>query len=200
MAYHYLTRCVEKHFRDTVNIKGQVFQLPHEKVWTTLEDLIKEFRKHDETIPPEIMEDLRAAKSLIQVSRAKPQHIEDSTQIEVYLNNIEFYLIPKAQEKFGQTFADEWMKKLEKARKEAPEEATGSSISKFLPGMPRDTPWVRVKTLEDIKQEVVKALANESGLRTSDKEPGYLLVYGEQEKLKTFMKKMTERFRGARKS
>jgi hypothetical protein len=173
--------------------------MPHEKVWLTLEDLIKEFRKRGETISPEIMEDLRAAKSLIQVSRAKPSLSEDSTQIEVYLNNIEFYLIPKAHEKFGQTFEDEWMKKLEKARKEATE-ATGSSVSKFLLGMPRNTPWVRVKMLEGIKQEVVEALANESGLRTSDKENGYLLVYGDKEKLSVFMKKMTERFRSARKS
>jgi len=174
--------------------------MPHDRVWMMLEDLIEEFRKHGETIPPEIMEDLRAAKSLIQVSRAKPSSSEDSIQIEVYLNNIEFYLIPKAQEKFGQTFADEWMKKLEKARKESTEEVRGSSVSKFLSGMPRDTPWVRVKLSDDIKQDIVETLAKESGLRTSDKESGYLLVFGEQEKLKTFMKKMTERFRGARKS
>jgi hypothetical protein len=174
--------------------------LPHETVWQTLEDLIEEFRRRGETIPPETMEDLRAAKSLIQVSRAKPSSSEDSIRIEVYLNNIEFYLIPQAQEKFGQQFADEWMKKLEKARKETLEEASGSSVSKFLPGMPRDTPWVRVKISEDIKLEVVEALAKDSGLRTNDKENGYLLVYGDKEKLNGFMKKMTEKFRGARKS
>jgi len=147
------------------------------------------------------MEDLRAAKSLIQVSRAKPESLaDDSIQIEVYLNNIEFYLIPQAQEKFGQQFVDEWMKKLEKARKETPEEGIGSTVSKFLPGMPRDTPWVRVKISDDIQQDVVETLAKESGLRASDKESGYLLVYGEKEKLTAFMRKMTERFRGARKS
>lgn len=173
--------------------------MPHEKVWMTLEDLIEEFRKRGETIPPEIMEDLRAAKSLIQVSRAKPEALaEDSIQIEVYLNNIEFYLMPKAQEKFGTAFADEWMKKLEKARKETAEEGIGSTVSKFLPGTPRDTPWVRVKLSEDIKQEVVEVLAKDSGLRTSDKESGYLLVFGEREKLNAFMRKMTEKFRGAR--
>jgi hypothetical protein len=174
--------------------------LPHEKVWLALEDLIKEFRKRGETIPSEVMEDLRAAKSLIQVSRAKPSLSEDSTQIEVCLNNIEFYLIPKAQERFGQEFANEWMKRLAKARKEATEEDVGSSVSKFLPGMPRDTPWVRVKISEDIRQEIVEALAKESGLQTSDKEDGYLLLYGDKEKLSFFIKKMTERFRGTRKS
>lgn len=177
----------------------QGVSLPHVTIWQTLEELIEEFRKRGETIPPEIMEDLRAAKSLIQVSRAKPESLaEDSIQIEVYLNNIEFYLMPKAQEEFGNDFAEEWMKKLEKARKETPEEGIGSTVSKFLPGTPRDTPWVRVKISEDIKQDVVETLARDSGLRTSDKESGYLLVYGEREKLNVFMRKMTERFRGAR--
>jgi hypothetical protein len=175
--------------------------LPYYEVWKALEDLIEEFRKRGETIPPEIMEDLRAAKSLVQVSRAKPSPSEDSVQIEVYLNNIEFYLMPKAQEKFGQEFADEWMRRLQRAGKEASEEeGTGSTVSKFLPGMPRDMPWVRVKISEDIKQEAVEALAKESELRTDDKESGYLLVYGEKEKLNVFMRKMTEKFRGARKS
>jgi hypothetical protein len=176
--------------------------LPYYEVWKALEDLIEEFRKRGETIPLEIMEDLRAAKSLIQVSRAEPSPSEDSIQIEVYLNNIEFYLMPKAQEKFGQEFADEWMRRLQKARKmvHEEEEGIGSMVSKFLPGMPRDTPWVRVKISEDIKQDVVGALAKEAGLRTSDKESGHLLVYGDKEKLNVFMKKMTEKFRGARKS
>ncbi len=174
--------------------------MPHDKVWMTLEDLIEEFRRRGETIPPEIMEDLRAAKSLIQVSRAKPEAAtDDAIQIEVYLNNIEFYLMPKAQEKFGNDFTDEWMKKLEKARKEASEEgAGGSTVSKFLPGTPRDTPWVRVEISNDIKQDVVKRLAEESGLQTSTKESGYVLVYGERENLNAFMRKMTEKFRGAK--
>jgi hypothetical protein len=175
--------------------------LLHETVWQTLNTLIEEFRRRGETIPPEVMEDLRSAKSLIEVSRAKPTVSEDAVQIEVYLNNVESYLILKAQEKFGQEFANEWMKKLEKATKEAPEgEGTDSTVSKFLLGMPRDTPWVRVKISEDIKEEVVEALAKKSGLQTNGKESGYLLVYGDKKRLNFFMKKMTERFHGARKS
>ena len=174
--------------------------LPYEAVWQTLEVLIKEFRKRDETVPSEVMEDLRAAKSLIQLSRAKPSLSEDFAQIEVYLNNIEFYLIPRAQEEFGQEFAEEWMKKLEKARKEVTERATGSSVSTFLPSMPHGTPWVRVKISKDIRGEIVEALAKELGLQTGYEENGYLLVYGDKEKVSFFMKKMTKRFRGARKS
>lgn len=175
--------------------------MPYEEVWLTLEALIKELRRRGETIQPEVIRDLRLTKSLIHVARAKQQHETDFLQIEVYLNNIEFHLITKAQEKFGQIFAEKWMKKLEKARKEATEEERpGSTASKFFPSMSRNMPWVRVKLSNNIKQDIVEELAEGSGLRTSGKESGYLLVYGEQEKLKIFMKKMTERFRGTRKS
>lgn len=178
-----------------------MFRLPYETVWQTLEDIIGEFRKRGETIPSEIMEDLRSAKTLIQVSRANPSQSKDTMQIEIYLNNVELHLIPKAREKFGQEFVDEWMKRLEKARAGVAEEAiAGSTVSKFLAGMPRDTPWIRVKISEDLPQNAVEAVAKESGLLTNKQEKGYLLVYGEKEKLHSFVKKMTEKFRGARKS
>lgn len=173
----------------------------HEGVWQVLADLIAEFRKRGETIPPEIMEDLRSARSLIQVLRANSYHSGDTTQIEVYLNNVEFYLMPKAQEKFGQAFAEQWMKKLEKARMGATEEGiAGSTASKFLPGMPRDTPWLRIRISDDIPQDTIETLARESGLSYASQEKGYLLVYGGKEELQSFIKKMTEKFRGARKS
>jgi hypothetical protein len=175
--------------------------LPIDEVWQVLADLIAEFRKRGETVPPEIMEDLRSAKSLVQVSRANPSHSRDITQIEVYLNNVEFYLIPRAQEKFEQKFVAEWMKKLGTARAGTTEEdAAGSTVSKFLPGMPRATPWMRVKISEDIPQDAVRAMAKDLGLLTSENEKGYLLVYGDKEKLRLFVKKMAEKFRGSRKS
>lgn len=178
-----------------------LFRLPFGEVWKVLDDLIAEFRKRGETIPPEIMEDLRSAKSLIQISRANPSHPKDPTQIEVYLNNVEFYLMPKAQEKFGQEFVEKWSKRLEKARiGDTGKTIEGSTVSKFLPGIPRDTPWIRVKTSQDIPQYAVETLAKESGLLSNSQEKGYLLVYGERQKLQLFMKKMTEKFRGARKS
>lgn len=173
--------------------------MPFDEVWKVLDDLIAEFRRRGETIPPEIMEDLRSAKSLMQISRANLSHSEDPTQIEIYLNHVEFHLIPRAQEKFGQEFVEKWTKKLEKARAGTTEEdIEGSTVSKFLPGIPRDTPWIRVKTSQDIPQDAVKALAKESGLSTNNQEKNYLLVYGEKQKLQHFMKKMTEKFRGAR--
>ena len=173
----------------------------HEEIWKVLADLIAEFRKKGETIPSEIMEDLRSAKSLIQVLRADPSHPKDTSRIEVYLDNVEFYLMSKAQEKFGQELVEQWMEKLKEARIKTSEEAAlGSTVSKFLPGMPRDTSCIRVKVSEDMPQDIVKMIAKENGLLTEIQEKGYLLVYGEEEKLKAFVKKMTEKFRKTRKS
>jgi hypothetical protein len=171
----------------------------HEGVWRVLDDLIVEFRKRGETVPSEVMEDLRSAKSLIHISQANPSTSRDTTQIEVYLSNVEIYLMPRAQ-KFGRRFVEQWMKRLEKARAGATEQFTiGSTISKFLPGIPRDTPWVRVRISEDISRDTAEAVARESGLLTDSQEKGYLLVYGQKEKLQLFIRKMTEKLRGTKK-
>ena len=167
----------------------------HERIWRVLDGLIVEFRKRGETVPLEIMEDLRSAKSLIHISRANPSTSADSTQIEVYLSNVEIYLMPRAQ-KFGKRFVELWMKRLENARVGAIQEFTfGSTGSKLLPGIPRDKLWVRVKISEDIPRDTAEAIARESGLLTDSQEKGYLLVYGQREKLQLFIKKMTEKLR-----
>jgi hypothetical protein len=175
--------------------------LLHDEIWKVLADLIAEFRKRGETIPSEIMEDLRSAKSLIQVLRADTSHSKDASQIEVYLESVESYLMSKAQEKFGQAFVEQWMQKIGEARTKVTEETVaGSTVSKFLSSMPKEASWIRVKISEDIPQNAVEAIAQEAGLLTKTQENDYLLVYGEEEKMKLFVKKLTEKFRGARKS
>ena len=175
--------------------------LAHDEVWKVLADLIAEFRTYGETIPSEIMENLRSAKSLIQVSRADPSNPKDATQVEVYVESVESYLVSKAQERFDQTFVEQWMKKLKEARVKATEDVvSGSMSSKFLPNMPRDIRWIRVKISADIPRDAVDAIANEAGLLTRIQEDDYLLAYGEAEKVKLFVRKLTEKFRGARKS
>jgi hypothetical protein len=163
-----------------------------------LDDLIAEFRKRGETIPSEIMDDLRSAKSLIHISSASPSASRESTKIEAYLSNVEVYLMSKAQE-FGNRFAEKWMKGLETARAEAIEEfTTNPNTSKFLPGIPKGTAWVRVKISEDISRDSAKAMARESGLLTNNIEKGYLLVYGQRERIQIFIRKMSEKLHGAK--
>jgi hypothetical protein len=168
----------------------------HNEIWTTLADLITEFRKRGESIPSDVMEDLRAAKTMIQVLRADPNRIENVPSIELYLGNVESYLIFEAQKKFGSEFMEEWMQKIRKARETKVVGEKPEPSSKFVPGLPRGKKWVRVQVSKETPEKEIKKLADETGLSFKVQTDGYMLVYGEDEKLKLFVKKTAEKLSG----
>lgn len=170
----------------------------HEEVWKTFNDLIIEFRKKGEAIPPEIMADLRAAKTLLHVLKADPTKIENVPTIEMYLGNVEAHLIFAAQAKFGPEFVNRWMKKLKEAREKPDVEMPAETASKFVPGLPRGQRWVRVKVSKETPQEEIEKLVRESELACRIQDDGYMLVYGEGEKLKHFIKRTAAKLRVAK--
>jgi len=170
----------------------------HDEVWKTLADLITEFRKRDESIRPDVMEDLRAAKTMIEVLRADPNRIENVPSIEFYLGNVESYLIFEAQRKFGSEFVEEWMRKIKEARETKAVGEKPEPSSKFVPGLPRGQKWVRVQVSKETPERGIKKLAEEIGLSFKVQRDGYMLVYGDDEKLKLFVKKTAEKLSGAK--
>jgi len=170
----------------------------HDEVWKTLADLITEFRRRGEPIPSNVMEDLRAAKTMIQVLRADPNRIENVPSIELYLGNVESYLIFEAQKKFGSEFVEEWMQKIREARETKAVEEKPEPSSRFVPGLPRGQRWVRVQISKETAEKEVKGLADELGLSHKKQKNGYMLVYGEEEKLKLFVKKTAEKLSAAK--
>jgi hypothetical protein len=171
----------------------------HEEVWKTLNDLIIEFRKKGEVIPPEVMEDLRAAKTLMHVLRADPTKTENVPVIETYLGNVESHLIFAAQTIFGSEFANYWMKKLQDAREKPEAEAPAVAASRFVPGLPKGQRWVRVQISNETPREEIEELVQKSGLACKLQDDGYMLVYGEREKLKDFIKRTAARLRVSKK-
>ncbi len=169
-----------------------------EEVWKTLNDLIVEFRKKGEIIPHEVMADLRAAKTLMQVLKADPTKIEDVPTIEMYLNNVESHLIFAAQAMFDADFVKKWMKKLKEAREKPEVEVPVETASKFVPGLPRGQRWVRVQVSEETPKEEIEELVAEIGLACRMQDDGYMLVYGDGEKLKGFIKRTAAKFRVAK--
>jgi hypothetical protein len=168
------------------------------EVWRILDELISEFRRRGEDIPANVMEDLRAAKTLMQVWLADPSRAENIPSIEGYISNVESYLIFTAHEKFGAEFSENWMGKLREARKtvrRGETEEGKESSSKFVPGLPRGKKWVRVQVLAETPKSMIKRLANECGLSTKMQADGYVLVYGDDEKVKAFVQKTSEKFR-----
>jgi hypothetical protein len=172
--------------------------MTHDSVWKTLADLITEFRRRGEPIPSNVMEDLRAAKTMIQVLKADPNRIENIPSIEIYLGNVESYLVFESQEKFGSKFVEEWMQKIREARETKAVEEKPESSSKFVPGLPRGQKWVRVQVTDDTPEKEVKRLAEETGLSFKAHKDGHMLVFGEDEKVKLFVKKVAEKLDSAK--
>ena len=167
------------------------------EAWKVLADFIVELRKKGETIPANVMKDLRSAKTMIQIFKADPTHVENIPQIETYLESVESYLFLLAEEKYGARFVEEWMEKLSQARRKVEERE--ETVSKFVPGLPRGKHWVRVQISKDTPRKELERLAKEEKLSCKMQTNGYMLVYGNTESIKSFVKTLAKKFRETRK-
>ena len=164
-------------------------------LWKILESLVIEFRKRGENVPANVMEDLLSAKTMIQVLKADPTRMENIPSIEMYLGNVESYLIFEAHQKFGAEFAEEWLQKLREARKTVRigEAETPEPASKFVPGVPKGKKWLRVQIADEMTQKETAKLAAECGLAAEMQADGYMLVSGDENQIKLFVQKTGEK-------
>jgi hypothetical protein len=167
----------------------------YEEKWKVLADLLTELQERGEKVPADVINELRSAKTMIQVLKADPTHTENRSRIDTYLRNVESYAI-FTTEKHGTEIVEEWLKKLEEPKTVKNKEKR--EASKFILRAPRDKNWVRIQISEDIRREDVKKLAEESGLSYKTQKNGYILVYGDKENIKSLVKRLAEQFRDAR--
>jgi len=171
-------------------------KMSYEEKWKVLADLLIELQKRGEKIPAEVMNDLRSAKTIIQVLKADPTHVESISRIDTYMRSVESYAIFTA-EKLETEIAEEWLKKL-KETKRVKDKEKRETVPRFIFGVPRDKRWIRIQISEDTPKEDVKKLVKESQLSHKMQKNGYMLVYGNEENIKSFVKRMTEQFRVSR--
>lgn len=160
--------------------------------WKVLEEMIADFRKKGAAVPSEILSDLKSARTLINVLKADPTCTDTSQKIEEYLLNIESYLVSEGQKIFGTAYVEEWLKRLDEASRKSPHEEEEEE-TRFIPGIPREHKWIRVKPSAELSVEKLKALAEESKLSYTLQSDGCLLVYGNDENIKEFVKKMAKK-------
>jgi hypothetical protein len=160
-------------------------------VWKVLEGMVTDFREKGIIVPVDVMSDLRYAKTLINVLKADPSHVETSQRVEEYLRNVESYLISEGQKKLGSGYVDEWLRRLDEASKKVFE---GEEEAKFIPGLPREQKWIRVRPSGNLSVKRLKALAGELNLSYDVQSDGCLLVFGEEERIKDFVKKMATKY------
>ena len=161
--------------------------------WKVLEEMITDLRKKGVTVPADTISDLRHAKTLINVLRADPSHLDTSQRVEEHLRNVESYLVSEGQKRFGTAYVEKWIKRLDEASIKVSEEEEKETRS--ISGIPREQKWVRVKPSAELPIEGLKALADELSLSYNLQSDGCLLVYGKDQRIKDFVKKMTAKYR-----
>jgi len=148
-----------------------------------------ELRKKGVIIPPEVLTDLKSAKLMIKISEQERSRGEASQRVEEYLGSVESYLITEAQKVLNPEIIDQWLVRLEEANTETCEEQVEENV--FITGVPRDQKWVRVEPVGNLPTERIQQIAKESNLLVNPQKDGRLVVYGQPEHIKEFLKKMT---------
>lgn len=160
-------------------------------VWKVLEEIITDFRKKGVIVSAEVMNDLKSANTMIKILKADPSRGETLQKIEEYLGSVESYLISEGQKIFGAEYVEEWLKRLEEASRKTTEEEKETT---FIPGLPKEQKWIRVKPSAELPLEKLKLMAKKSKLSFKIQDDNYLLVYGEDERIKGFVKKMATKY------
>ena len=155
--------------------------------WKVLEEMITDFRKKGVTVQAEVIGDLKNAKTMIKILKADPSRGEILQKVDEYMGNVESYLVSEGTKRFGPEYVEEWLRRVEDAGREIPDE---EEEERFIPGLPRKQTWIRVLPSADLPLEKIKALAQESNLLYNVQPDGYLLVYGDDMTVKAFVKKI----------
>jgi len=160
-------------------------------IWKVLEEIAIEFRKKGVTVPQKVLDDLKSAKSLINIMETNEiSRVEASPKIAEYLGSVEAYLVSEAQNTFPPQIVEGWLKQIEKAS-HATNSAETKIESRFTSGLPRNQRWIRVKPLPNLSIDKIESLAIEAKLSFRIEDDGQMLIYGNADAIKEFIKKAT---------
>ena len=157
--------------------------------WKILEDLMIALKRKNIEIPAKVVEDLRAAKSTIQLTCMEGSRGEAMQKAEEYSANVEAFLINEADKIMEPQVVNDWLKRLEQANTEVCEEEQVGE-NKFVVGVPRDQKWVRVEPTESFPAERLEKLAAEKNLSFNKQADGKFVIYGQKEDISAFIKQM----------
>jgi hypothetical protein len=156
--------------------------------WKLLEDMMLELKVAGVEVPAKTVDDLRTAKSMLQLG-CMPQSGDAVQKAEELMANVEAFLATESQRAFGEAKADGWLEKLEEANSEICSEPDVEE-EKFVTGVPRDMKWVRIETKGDLTTDIVGQLATDYETQVKVQPDGKLVVYGSLDNLKAFIKRI----------
>jgi hypothetical protein len=161
--------------------------------WKILEDMTLKLRRKGIETPANIINDLRSAKSMLEISTEKDSG-EFLGKIQECLDNVQAYLTGQIEKTFGAQAADDFLRQLEEATTQTcqscqPKQANHKDT--FIYGVPRDQKWIRVEPIEGLSAEKLTQIACQKNLSIKPQQDGKLVVYGTPKDLKDFVKEMT---------
>jgi hypothetical protein len=107
--------------------------------------------------------------------------------------NVESYLVSEGQKKLGFEYVDPWLNRLEEAAKKTSDKE--EKEIRFVPGVPRAQRWIRVAASAEMSTEKLEKIAREMKLVCETQKDGSLLVYGQDQGIKDFVKNMASEYR-----
>jgi hypothetical protein len=162
-------------------------------VWKVLEEMIADFREKGRDVPAEIMNDLKSARTTLKILKVEPTNPETLQKIDQYMMKVESYLVSEGQKEFGFAYVDEWLNRLDNARREKGDE--DQDETRFIPGVPRQEKWIRVTPATEISIESLETTAHGLGLQCTVQKDGSLLVCGGEQSIRDFVKKMASKYK-----
>lgn len=163
-----------------------------------LEEIIIELRKKKIEIPANVMSDLKSARTLMKIQKAdSADRGETEPKIETYLYSVETYVMAEADRLFPPEKVEKWLTALDLASCEScvtveePKEEM-----RMIPGIPRDKKWIRVEPIEKLPVEKMEQMATEAKLGFRREKDGRLIVYGNDENVKGFIKEVSKQRTG----
>ncbi len=166
----------------------------YSETWKILEEIIIAFRKQGSPVPESVMNDLKSAKTLIQLLETGEDRGEFGPKIEQYLSSVEANLVTEAQEIFPSEEIDGWLRRLEGSSCDVCYQVkqVRQKEERFVSGVPRDQKWIRVNPIVSLPREKIEELALNSGLSVKAEKDGHLVVCGSDESIRDFVGKMTK--------
>jgi hypothetical protein len=162
--------------------------------WKILESMMREVQKKGSVTPADVLTDLRSAKLMIKISQSEESRGDSTQKLEEYLANVESYLVTEAQKVLTSDSIDEWLRRLDEASMPTCE-ITPEAEDKFITGVPRDLKWIRIEPMANLDSERLQQIAKETKLSAVLQKDGRLVVYGQEDDIKAFLRKMTEESR-----
>lgn len=158
-----------------------------------LEDIIIEIRKTGRDIPLNVLSDLKSARTLIKIQGTDTKGIgETEPRIDQYLSKAEAYLITEAEKSVAPEKVQKWLTALDIASCETCVKVIDTKEEmQMIPGVPRDQKWIRVEPIENLPLEKLEKLASDAKLSSRRDNDGHLIVFGSDEAVKGFIKKIS---------